>query len=92
LQEIDEMLSNHLTLDDEDAVQAELRELQAESVNQKWATELSVFLTLFATVAEGGNEATQQFSLISENRANRYSGRRQALPLLYCCFLLTLFI
>jgi charged multivesicular body protein 6 len=43
LQEIDEMLSNHLTLDDEDAVQAELRELQAESVSQKWVTELSVF-------------------------------------------------
>jgi charged multivesicular body protein 6 len=37
------MLSNHLTLDDEDAVQAELRELQAESVSQKWVTELSVF-------------------------------------------------
>ena len=36
------MLSNHLTLDDEDAVQAELRELQAESVSQKWVTELSV--------------------------------------------------
>ncbi|KZP16857.1 hypothetical protein FIBSPDRAFT_680281, partial [Athelia psychrophila] len=30
--EIDEMLSNQLTLDDEDAVQAELLELQAEAV------------------------------------------------------------
>ncbi|KIM75364.1 hypothetical protein PILCRDRAFT_827275, partial [Piloderma croceum F 1598] len=32
--EIDEMLSSHLTLDDEDAVQAELRELQAESLQK----------------------------------------------------------
>jgi hypothetical protein len=30
-QEIDEMLSNQLTLDDEDAVQAELRQLQGEA-------------------------------------------------------------
>jgi hypothetical protein len=75
------MLSNHLTLDDEDAVQAELREIQAESVSQKWVVELSIFLTLFATAANSGNEA---FTLSSENRANRYSGRRQALSLLYC--------
>jgi len=59
LQEIDEMLSNHLTLDDEDAVQAELRELQAESVSQKMGYRTISFLTLFATAAEGGNDAAK---------------------------------
>ena len=32
-QEIDEMLSSQLTLDDEDAVQAELLQLQTEAVS-----------------------------------------------------------
>ncbi|KIM86586.1 hypothetical protein PILCRDRAFT_815821 [Piloderma croceum F 1598] len=39
--EIDEMLSNHLTLDDEDAVQAELRELQAESLQKAETRQLN---------------------------------------------------
>lgn len=47
-QEIGEMLSNNLTLDEEDAVQAELRELQAESVSSMATSDLDLLLNIIS--------------------------------------------
>ena len=77
-QEIDEMLSNQLTLDDEDAVQAELRQLQgeaAEPVSQIGLSGQSGFLTLLAA-APDGTYVTCQSSVCPNDRANCSSSLR----------------
>jgi hypothetical protein len=69
------MLSNQLTLDDEDAVQSELKTLQAEAVSQNGLLDILGFLIQFATAPRDRTDATHQFTLCPINRANSPSCR-----------------
>ena len=77
LQEIDEMLSNNLSLDDEDAVQEELSQLQAEAVRVRHQSRTPVVL-LTAAYFAGAGSTTWRTGRSSEGPYLRAYPRRTA--------------
>jgi hypothetical protein len=79
------MLSSQLTLDDEDAVQTELKELQDEVVSETRLILEPIHLTFLVTAPRDRTERRHRFTFSPNCRTNR-SGHPPQVPFFQCCY------